>query len=91
MLQKIAAAGKSYFLLNTQSVASVGREGVKPWTGAITPHEMVSEMQTDFSTVTDDDYDGVDDLYQRHDLGRRNGAMPSAWQPDAAENRGIPG
>ncbi len=36
MLQKIAAAGKSYFLLNTQSVASVGREGVKPWTGAIT-------------------------------------------------------
>ncbi|MEI3676743.1 host specificity factor TipJ family phage tail protein, partial [Klebsiella pneumoniae] len=48
MLQKIAAAGKSYFLLNTQSVASVGREGVKPWTGAITPHEMVSEMQTDF-------------------------------------------
>lgn len=63
MLQKIAAAGKSYFLLNTQSVASVGREGVKPWTGAITPHEMVSEMQTDFSTVTDDDYDGVDVTY----------------------------
>ncbi|MEH1300716.1 host specificity factor TipJ family phage tail protein [Raoultella ornithinolytica] len=63
MLQKIAAAGKSYFLLNTQSIASVGREGVKPWTGAITPHEMVSEMQTDFSTVTDDDYDGVDVTY----------------------------
>ncbi|EMX9268431.1 kinase [Klebsiella pneumoniae] len=63
MLQKIAAAGKSYFLLNTQSVASVGREGVKPWTGAITPHEMVSEMQTDFVTVTDDDYDGVDVTY----------------------------
>ncbi|HIF6261525.1 TPA: host specificity factor TipJ family phage tail protein [Raoultella ornithinolytica] len=63
MLQKIAAAGKGYFLLNTQSVASVGREGVKPWTGAITPHEMVSEMQTDFSTVTDDDYDGVDVTY----------------------------
>lgn len=63
MLQKIAAGGKSYFLLNTQSIASVGREGVKPWTGAITPHEMVSEMQTDFSTVTDDDYDGVDVTY----------------------------
>lgn len=63
MLQKIAAAGKGYFLLNTQSIASVGREGVKPWTGAITPHEMVSEMQTDFSTVTDDDYDGVDVTY----------------------------
>ncbi|HGW2952179.1 TPA: host specificity factor TipJ family phage tail protein [Raoultella ornithinolytica] len=63
MLQKIAAAGKSYFLLNTQSVASVGREGVKPWTGAITPHEMVSELQTDFSTVTDDDYDGIDVTY----------------------------
>ena len=63
MLQKIAAAGKSYFLLNTQSVAAVGREGVKPWTGAITPHEMVSELQTDFSTVTDDDYDGIDVTY----------------------------
>lgn len=63
MLQKIAAAGKSYFLLNAQSVASVGREGVKPWTGAITPHGMVSELQTDFSTVTDDDYDGVDVTY----------------------------
>ncbi|EPY1502655.1 host specificity factor TipJ family phage tail protein [Klebsiella quasipneumoniae] len=63
MLQKIAAAGKGYFLLNTQSIASVGREGVKPWSGAITPHEMVSEMQTDFSTVTDDDYDGVDVTY----------------------------
>jgi hypothetical protein len=33
MLQKIAAAGKSYFLLNTQSVASVGREGLNPGPG----------------------------------------------------------
>ncbi len=71
MLQKIAAAGKSYFLLNTQSVASVGREGVKPWTGAITPHEMVSEMQTDFVTVTDDDYDGVDVTYINGSTGQR--------------------
>lgn len=37
MLQKIANAGKGYFLLNTQGLASVGREGIKPWTGAITP------------------------------------------------------
>lgn len=63
MLQKIANAGKSYFLLNTQGLASVGREGIKPWTGAITPHEMVEELQTDFSAPNDDDYDGVDVTY----------------------------
>lgn len=63
MLQKIANAGKGYFLLNTQGLASVGREGIKPWTGAITPHEMVEELQTDFSAPNDDDYDGVDVTY----------------------------
>ncbi|HBV2442638.1 TPA: kinase [Klebsiella pneumoniae] len=63
MLQKIANAGKSYFMLNTQGLASVGREGVKPWVGAITPHEMVEELQTDFTAPNDDDYDGVDVTY----------------------------
>ncbi|HBL7061455.1 TPA: kinase [Klebsiella oxytoca] len=63
MLQKIAAAGKGYFLLNTQAIASVGREGIKPWVGMITPHEMEEELQTDFTAPSDDDYDGVDVTY----------------------------
>ncbi|TQN52842.1 kinase [Raoultella planticola] len=63
MLQKIAAAGKGYFLLNTQAIASVGREGIKPWVGMITPHEMAEELQTDFTAPSDDDYDGVDVTY----------------------------
>lgn len=62
MLQKIANAGKSYFLLS-DGLASVGREGVKPWTGIITPHEMAEDLQTGFTTPSDDDYDGVDVTY----------------------------
>lgn len=62
MLQKITNAGKSYFLLN-DGLASVGREGVKPWTGIITPHEMTEELQTGFTAPSDDDYDGVDVTY----------------------------
>lgn len=62
MLQKITNAGKSYFLLS-DGLASVGREGVKPWTGIITPHEMTEELQTGFSAPSDDDYDGVDVTY----------------------------
>ena len=62
MLQKIANAGKSYFLLS-DGLATVGREGVKPWTGIITPHEMTEELQTGFSPPSDDDYDGVDVTY----------------------------
>ena len=62
MLQKIANAGKSYFLLS-DGLASVGREGVKPWTGVITPHEMTEELQTGFTTPSDDDFDGVDVTY----------------------------
>uniref|UniRef100_UPI0039B4014F host specificity factor TipJ family phage tail protein n=1 Tax=Raoultella ornithinolytica TaxID=54291 RepID=UPI0039B4014F len=62
MLQKIANAGKSYFLLS-DGLATVGREGVKPWTGIITPHEMTEELQTGFSAPSDDDYDGVDVTY----------------------------
>ncbi|HEG4357191.1 host specificity factor TipJ family phage tail protein [Klebsiella oxytoca] len=62
MLQKITNAGKSYFLLS-DGLASVGREGVKPWTGIITPHEMAEELQTGFTAPSDDDYDGVDVTY----------------------------
>ncbi|MDT7451254.1 host specificity factor TipJ family phage tail protein [Citrobacter koseri] len=62
MLQKIANAGKSYFLLS-DGLASVGREGVKSWTGAITPHEMTEDLQTSFTAPSDDDYDGVDVTY----------------------------
>lgn len=62
MLQKIANAGKSYFLLS-DGLASVGREGVKPWTGVITPQETTEELQTAFTAPSDDDYDGVDVTY----------------------------
>ncbi|HEJ9267236.1 TPA: kinase [Klebsiella oxytoca] len=62
MLQKITNAGKSYFLLS-DGLASVGREGVKPWTGIITPHEMTEELKTGFTAPSDDDYDGVDVTY----------------------------
>lgn len=62
MLKKITNAGKSYFLLS-DGLASVGREGVKPWTGIITPHEMTEELQTGFAAPSDDDYDGVDVTY----------------------------
>lgn len=62
MLQKITNAGKSYFLLS-DGLASVGREGVKPWTGIITPQEMTEELQTGFTAPSDDDFDGVDVTY----------------------------
>ncbi|HAU4359700.1 host specificity factor TipJ family phage tail protein [Klebsiella oxytoca] len=62
MFQKITNAGRSYFFLS-DGLASVGREGVKPWTGIISPHEMSEELQTAFSPPSDDDYDGVDVTY----------------------------
>lgn len=62
MLQKITNAGKSYFLLS-DGLASVGREGVKNWTGAITPQEMTEDLQTAFVAPSADDYDGVDVTY----------------------------
>ena len=62
MLQKIANAGKSRFLLS-DGLATVNREGIKPWTGVITPHEMVEELQSGFTAPSDDDYDGVDVTY----------------------------
>lgn len=62
VLQKIANAGKSYFLL-ADGLASVAREGVKPWSGVISPHEMTEDLQTAFVAPSDDDYDGVNVTY----------------------------
>jgi hypothetical protein len=62
MLQKITNAGKSYFLLS-DGLASVAREGVKPWTGVISPQEMTEGLETAFTAPSDDDYDGVDVTY----------------------------
>ena len=62
MLQKIANAGKSRFLLS-DGLATVNREGIKPWTGVLTPHEMVEELQSGFTVPSDDDFDGVDVTY----------------------------
>ncbi|MCG8709277.1 kinase [Brenneria sp. 4F2] len=62
ILQKIANAGMGYFLLS-DGLMSAGREGVKNWTGIISPQEMTEELQTTFSTPSSDDYDGVDVTY----------------------------
>lgn len=62
MLQKVTNAGKSYFLLS-DGMASVGREGVKTWTGIISPQETTEALQTAFVAPSADDYDGVDVTY----------------------------
>lgn len=62
MLQKIANAGKGYFLLS-DGLATVGREGVKNWVGAISPQEMIDDLQTAFKSPSADDFDGVDVTY----------------------------
>lgn len=62
MLQKVTNAGKSYFLLS-DGLASVAREGVKTWTGIISPQEMIDPLQTAFVAPSADDYDGVDVTY----------------------------
>lgn len=62
MLKTITNAGMGYFLLS-DGMASVGREGVKPWTGMITPQETTSELTTSFKAPNEDDYDGVDVTY----------------------------
>ncbi|HGO5397566.1 TPA: host specificity factor TipJ family phage tail protein [Klebsiella oxytoca] len=62
VLQKITGAGMGYFLLS-DGLASAGREGVKNWTGIITPQEMTEELQTAFTSASQDDYDGVDATY----------------------------
>ncbi|MBR7492746.1 kinase, partial [Klebsiella pneumoniae] len=55
-------AGMGYFLLS-DGLLSVGREGVKSWTGIITPQDTVEEMQTSFRVPSEDDFDGVDVKY----------------------------
>ncbi|EMX0145528.1 kinase [Salmonella enterica] len=62
MLQKITNAGQAYFLF-ADGMASVGREGIRPWAGVISPQEMADELETAFSAPSDDDYDGVDVTY----------------------------
>ncbi len=62
MLKTITNAGMGYFLLS-DGMASAGREGVKPWTGMITPQETTAELTTSFKAPNEDDYDGVDVTY----------------------------
>ncbi|HGO5393650.1 TPA: host specificity factor TipJ family phage tail protein [Klebsiella michiganensis] len=62
ILDKITTAGMGYFLLS-DGLASAGREGVKPWKGIISPQEQTKELQTLFSALSEDDYDGVDVTY----------------------------
>lgn len=66
MLDKITNAGMGYFLLS-DGLASAGREGVKPWKGIISPQEQTRELQTSFTSLSDDDYDGVDVTYINED------------------------
>ncbi|MFH5047033.1 host specificity factor TipJ family phage tail protein, partial [Klebsiella michiganensis] len=62
IFDKITEAGMGYFLLS-DGLLSAGREGVKSWSGIITPQDTEGEMQTSFRARTDDDYDGVDVKY----------------------------
>lgn len=62
IFDKITEAGMSYFLLS-DGLLSAGREGIKSWTGIITPQDTVEEMTTSFRAPSDDDYDGVDVTY----------------------------
>ncbi|HDK6107644.1 TPA: kinase [Klebsiella variicola] len=62
IFDKITEAGMSYFLLS-DGLLSAGREGIKTWTGIITPQDTVEEMKTSFRAPSDDDYDGVDVTY----------------------------
>ncbi|WP_413734318.1 host specificity factor TipJ family phage tail protein [Sodalis sp. RH21] len=62
ILQKITNAGMGYFLLS-DGLASAGREGVKNWTGIISPQETTEALQTAFSAPSQDDYDGVNVTY----------------------------
>ncbi|MDH1756124.1 host specificity factor TipJ family phage tail protein [Citrobacter braakii] len=62
VLKLIAGAGMGYFLLS-DGLVSAGREGVKNWTGMITPQEATEELQTAFKAPSQDDYDGVDVTY----------------------------
>lgn len=62
ILQKIATAGMGYFHLS-DGLATVGREGIKNWSGVITPQETTEELTTAFKVSSSDDFDGVDVTY----------------------------
>lgn len=62
VLQRIANAGMGYFL-SSDGLASAGREGIKNWSGVISPQEQTEELQTAFKALSQDDYDGVDVTY----------------------------
>ncbi|HHN8847309.1 TPA: host specificity factor TipJ family phage tail protein [Escherichia coli] len=62
VLKIITGAGMGYFLLS-DGLVSAGREGVKNWTGMITPQETTEELQTAFKAPSQDDFDGVDVTY----------------------------
>lgn len=58
----ITQAGMGYFLLS-DGLCSAGREGVKSWTGVISPQESTVHLQTSFKAPSQDDYDAVDVTY----------------------------
>lgn len=62
MLQMAAQAGMGYFLLD-DSVCSAGREGIKAWSGGISPQRQLEPLTTSFTAPGPDDYDGVDVTY----------------------------
>lgn len=62
ILKMITNAGLGYFLLS-DGLCSAGREGIKPWTGIISPQETTEPLQTAFQAPSQDDYDAVDVTY----------------------------
>lgn len=61
-LQTVLNAGMSFLSIEDSKITAI-REGVKPITGAITPHEQASELVTSFVSPSADDYSGVDVKY----------------------------
>ena len=61
-LQTVLNAGMSFLSIEDSKITAI-REGVKPITGAITPHEQASELVTSFVAPSADDYSGVDVKY----------------------------
>ncbi|MBU0792109.1 MAG: hypothetical protein KKC55_16805 [Gammaproteobacteria bacterium] len=59
ILQGIFTAGMSHLTIS-DGLLGVRREGVQSSRGAITPHEMTSELSAAFVAPSPDDFDGVD-------------------------------
>lgn len=62
MLQKVTNAGKK-LLPSSRWSGICSKEGVKTWTGIISPQEMTDPLQTAFVAPSADDYDGVNVTY----------------------------